>query len=65
MNNHAQLHALADFIHNDPGLLVKDPGENYAGYEHMGALLTDAMLQAGLRYETTVLPLVKKSPWDP
>ena len=26
----------------------------------MGAILTDAMLQAGLRYETTVLPLVKK-----
>ena len=39
--------------------LVKDrlaPGE--PEYKHMGALLTDAVLQAGLNYENVVLPRV-------
>ena len=28
------------------------------GYDHMGALLVDAALQAGIRYETVVWPRV-------
>jgi len=35
---------------------IRSPGE--PEYNHMGALLTDAILQAGLRYETVVLPKV-------
>lgn len=31
-----------------------------AGWEHMGALISDAGLQAGLRYETVVLPRVRR-----
>lgn len=51
---------LTAYIRSHPSLLRRDPAENTAGYEHMGAILTDAMLQAGLRYKTTVLPRVKK-----
>jgi len=51
---------LLAYVRSQPELLRHDPDENYVGYDHMGAILTDAMLQAGLRYETTVLPRVKK-----
>lgn len=30
------------------------------GYDHMGALLVDAVLQAGIRYETVVVPRVER-----
>lgn len=36
--------------------LVEDPA---LPYHHMGATITDAVLQAGLRYETTVWPRVR------
>ncbi|MHB1317253.1 MAG: hypothetical protein ACYCYF_01400 [Anaerolineae bacterium] len=34
-------------------------------YSHVGATLTDALLQSGLRYETVVLPRVKRVLADP
>lgn len=33
--------------------------QNY-GYDHMGAILTDAILQAGLNYQTVVAPRVRR-----
>lgn len=33
--------------------------QNQNGYNHMGALLTDVILQAGLNYKTVVLPRVE------
>ncbi len=34
--------------------------EHNYGYDHMGAILTDAILQAGLNYRTVVAPRVKR-----
>ncbi len=36
-----------------------EPREIGAAYDHMGALLTDTVLQAGLNYKTVVLPRVQ------
>lgn len=35
-------------------------GKSYNGYDHMGAILTDTILQAGLNYRTVVAPRVKR-----
>jgi hypothetical protein len=47
----AYIHSLDDFqiLENIDG-----------GYDHVGAIITDAILQAGLRYETVVLPRVRR-----
>jgi len=46
----AYVHAIADFE------MVEDLG---LPYNHMGATITDAVLQAGLRYQTVVWPRVQ------
>lgn len=51
---------LLEYIRTFPELLIYHPESSNTGYDHMGAVLTDAMLQAGLRYETTVRPRVNK-----
>ncbi len=48
---------LAATIQSIPALFEKPAME---AYDHMGAVLTDAILQAGLNYETVVLPRVQK-----
>ena len=47
---------LADYIQSIPAL-SKYPA--FQAYDHMGAVLTDAILQAGLNYDAVVLPRVK------
>jgi len=47
----ADARQLARFVATLEGFRFVDPGP---AYDHMGALLTDAVLQAGMRYETVV-----------
>lgn len=51
----AYIESLTDFKHES----AQKP------YGHVGATLTDALLQSGLRYETVVLPRVKRVLADP
>ena len=53
----ADARRLAGFITALDGFRFVDPGPAYA---HMGALLTDAVLQAGIAYETVVKPRVMR-----
>jgi predicted house-cleaning noncanonical NTP pyrophosphatase (MazG superfamily) len=48
---------LAAYIQSIPTLFENPAME---AYDHMGAVLTDAILQAGLNYEAVVLPRVQK-----
>lgn len=50
---------LADFIRSTDELefVVKN---NWEGYNHLGALLTDIVLQSGLNYQTVVQPRVNR-----
>jgi hypothetical protein len=48
---------LADFIRTLPDLNLKPPESR--SYGHMGATLTDAVLQSGLNYRTVVYPRVR------
>ena len=53
----SQSHFLAEYIKNLQGFeMVKKP---IFTYEHMGAITADAVLQAGLRYDTVVAPRVR------
>lgn len=45
------INTLADFAFQE---------EVTSGYDHMGAIIVDAGLQAGIRYETAVLPRINK-----
>src|SRR5947207_1421279 len=47
--------AVADFLH--VAIASRIP-ETRCGYDHMGATLTDTVLQAGLNYRSVVLPRV-------
>ena len=48
---------LADFIRTLPDLNLQPPERR--PYAHMGATLTDAVLQSGLNYRTVVYPRVR------
>lgn len=49
---------VADFVRSLPDFeMVEDLA---IPYNHMGATITDAVLQAGLRYETVVWPRVQR-----
>jgi hypothetical protein len=50
-------HAIAEYLR--PFVRSED-GNVRSGYSHMGATLTDAILQAGLNYRTVVLPRVRR-----
>lgn len=47
---------LADFIQSLSGFRMIEAGPDY---EHMGAILADAVLQSGVNYETVVAPKVQ------
>ncbi|NLD43004.1 MAG: hypothetical protein GX657_05860, partial [Chloroflexi bacterium] len=57
MDTSAQISVLAAYVRGlaDFEVLHMEPS-----YDHMGATLTDALLQSGLRYETVVLPRVRE-----
>ncbi len=48
---------LAKFIQSLPDFVITEP--TYTNYNHMGAVITEGILQAGIKYETVVLPRVK------
>jgi hypothetical protein len=49
--------ALVDFIGSLPDFAMRERGQ--VVYEHMGAMLADAILQAGLNYRSVVWPRVQ------
>jgi hypothetical protein len=49
---------LAEYIKNLPSFIIVD--EIDGNYHNMGAVIIDGILQAGIKYETTVRPRVKK-----
>jgi hypothetical protein len=50
--------SLIAYIHSLEGFKFQEKIDG--GYEHIGAIITDAVLQAGLRYETVVRPRVQR-----
>ena len=48
---------LSHFIAAHPDFELVE--EATTGYDHMGALVVDGVLQAGIRYETVVVPRVE------
>lgn len=48
---------LVDYIRSLPDFVIVQRGESY---QHMGALITDAMLQSGMRYDAQVQPRVQR-----
>jgi hypothetical protein len=58
MNSLSDAQLLKQYILSlDDFVLTTKP---YEGYKHMGAILTDAILQAGLNYKTVVAPRVQR-----
>lgn len=53
----AAAEAIADFL---SCIIVAEKPETRTGYSHMGATLTDTVLQAGLNYRSVVLPRVTR-----
>ena len=49
---------LVDHLSSLPDFVIVDTIDG--SYDHMGATITDAMLQAGVRYETVVRPRVQR-----
>ncbi|MCP4428163.1 MAG: hypothetical protein GY803_27055 [Chloroflexi bacterium] len=45
------IRSLSDFVETEPA---------YADYDHMGAIITDGILQAGIKYDTVVYPRVRR-----
>ena len=57
MTQRAAAEAVAEFLRN---VVITDEPQTRAGYCHMGATLTDTVLQAGLNYRSVVLPRVSR-----
>jgi hypothetical protein len=57
MANHAKTEILVNYINNLPGFTIV---QEEAAYDHMGAVIADAGLQAGVRYQTVVWPRVNQ-----
>jgi hypothetical protein len=58
MDNQLNAERLKQYILSlDDFVIAAQP---YDGYQHMGGLLTDAILQAGLNYKTVVAPRVQR-----
>lgn len=55
-NEKVAARTLADYL---AGLVASDSQSERVSYSHMGATLTDTVLQAGLNYRTVVLPRVR------
>jgi thiamine monophosphate kinase len=59
MDIYSKASKFARYIRNliDNGDIV--PVTKSHGYSHMGATITDSILQAGVKYDTVVIPRVK------
>jgi hypothetical protein len=58
MNADEKAANLVGYIHVLPDFVIVETVDG--DYDHMGATITDAMLQPGIRYETTVRPRVRR-----
>ena len=58
MTIHDKARQLAQYLRSLDGFVIVDNIDG--GYNHMGATIADAILQAGIKYETVVRPRVRR-----